>query len=146
MRRITIAITALVFLLAAPLGASAESPQDILIIVNKSAGVKKVSVNELRDVFLKKRASWSVGGKVIPVHASEGSALRDDFRRKVLNMSSADEKKYWQDKKIKSGDSKPAEFGDTQRAVFKLRGAVSYIYRSQFKEGSANIVLVLPAG
>lgn len=145
MRQLTMAIAVLSLLLAAPFSVSAENPQDILIIVNKSSSVKSASVDELRDVFLKKRSSWSGGDKVIPVHASEGSTLREDFRRRVLNMSSGDEKNYWQEKKIKSGDSKPAEFGDTQRAVFKLRGAVSYVYRSQFKEGSANVVLVVPA-
>ena len=145
MRQLTMTIAVLSLLLAAPFSVSAENPQDILVIVNKSSSVKSTSVDELRDVFLKKRSSWSGGDKVIPVHASEGSALREDFRRRVLNMSSGDEKNYWQEKKIKSGDSKPAEFGDTQRAVFKLRGAVSYVYRSQFKEGSANVVLVVPA-
>jgi ABC-type phosphate transport system substrate-binding protein len=145
MRHLATASVILALVLAAPRIVGAESPKDILIIVNKAATVGKTTVDELKDVFLKKRSSWSSGGKVIPVHAPEGSPLREDFRKRVLSMSASEEASHWQVRKIKAGDSKPAEFGDTLKAVFKLRGAVSYVYRSQYKEGTANVVLVLPA-
>ncbi len=146
MTRLASVVTVLAFVLAVAPVARAESPRDILVVVNRASTVDSVTIDELRDVFLKKRASWRSGGKTTPVNASEGSSLREDFRKRVLNMSSSAEKSYWQKRKIKAGESRPAEFENTLRAVFKLRGAVSYVYRSQFKEGTARVVLVLPAG
>ena len=128
-----------------PIQARAQNPTDILIIVNKSSKIKQISMDELRDIFLLKRNSWKNGGKVIPIHNREGSESRAAFRKRILNMSSSQEKTYWQERKIKAGVTAPVDFGNTQKAVFKLKGAVSYVYRSQFKEGATKIIMVVPA-
>jgi ABC-type phosphate transport system substrate-binding protein len=137
---------ALVVGLLLPTLARAESPKDILIVANAAAGVDKLSLADVRDMFLKKRASWPSGAKVVPVNVTDGSGLRNDFRAKVLGMSQSQEQSYWQERKIKAGESTPSEFGDSLRAVFKLRGAIGYVYRSQFKAGTAKVLLVIPAG
>jgi hypothetical protein len=137
---------ALVLGLALPSLARAENPKDILIVANAAAGVSKLSLADVRDMFLKKRTSWPSGTKVVPLNVTDGSDLRNDFRARVLGMSGAQEQSYWQERKIKAGESTPSEFGDTLRAVFKLRGAIGYVYRSQFKEGTAKVLLVIPAG
>jgi ABC-type phosphate transport system substrate-binding protein len=126
--------------------ARANSPNDILIVANNAAGGGSLSISDVRDMFLKKRASWSNGAKIMPVNAPEGSSLRTAFRSKVLGMTSAAEQAYWQERKIKAGESVPPEFGDTLRAVFKMKGAIGYVLRSQFKEGTAKVLLVIPAG
>jgi len=145
MRFATPIAAVLALCIAAPAVVHAESPKDILIIANPAAGASKVTVADVRDMFLKKRTSWPGGAKVVPVNVTE-SGLRNDFRAKVLKMSAAEERSYWQERKIKAGESTPSEFGDTLRAVFKMRGAISYVYRSQFKEGTAKVLLVIPAG
>jgi ABC-type phosphate transport system substrate-binding protein len=132
--------------LALPAAALADNPKDILIVANTAAGAGKVSLAEIRDMFLKKRTTWPGGAKIVPVNVNDGSGLRSDFRSKVLGMTAAEERSYWQERKIKAGESTPSEFGDTLRAVFKLRGAIGYVYRSQFKEGTAKVLLVIPAG
>ena len=126
--------------------ARAESPNDILIVANTASGGGSMSVSDVRDLFLKKRSSWGNGVKVAPLNAVEGSALRAVFRSKVLGMTGAEEQAYWQERKIKAGESVPPEFGDTLRAVFKLRGAIGYVLRSQFRAGTAKVLLVIPAG
>jgi len=146
MRFATPLAAALVLWLALPAAALAENPNDILIVANAAAGADRLSLAEVRDMFLKKRTSWPAGAKVVPVNVTDGSGLRKDFRAKVLGMTSEQEKSYWQERKIKAGESTPSEFGDTLRAVFKLRGAIGYVYRSQFKEGTAKVLLVIPAG
>ncbi|MFO8072568.1 MAG: hypothetical protein R6V85_11900 [Polyangia bacterium] len=146
MRYFQIVLTAAVLsslTLSAP--AAAQSPDDILVVVNSSSNVNSISAAELRDIFLKKRSHWRAGGQAIPIHASENSALRHDFRQRLLEMTSAEEEKYWSDRRIKSGTQPPVEFSNTLRTVFKLNGAVSYVYRSDYKEGIAKVVLVIPA-
>lgn len=125
--------------------ALADNPRDILIVVNKSIAPAGMSKDEIRDIFLKKRLNWKGGAKAIPIHAGRGSALRDDFRQRLLGMTGIEEDDYWKARQIKTGDPLPAEFGNTLKAVFKIKGAVSYVYREEYKEGIANVLLVLPA-
>lgn len=123
--------------------ASAENPEDILIVVNGSIKNEQVTKDNLRDIFLKKRGNWSSGIRAVPVY-SKNIALHSDFRERLLNMSSSEEARYWQQLKIRTGESKPVSFDNTLKAVFRLRGAVSYIYRSQYQKGATNVVFVLP--
>lgn len=124
--------------------ALAESPDDILVIVNKAFTLKSVSEGELRDIFLRRKETWSNGLRAVPVHA-KNAQLREDFSQRLLNMNRAEESLFWQQYQIKTGKSQPASFENTLKAVFKLEGAVSYVYRSQYRHGVANIVFVLPA-
>ncbi|MCP4676269.1 MAG: hypothetical protein GY854_12315 [Deltaproteobacteria bacterium] len=125
--------------------ASAESPNDILIVVNNAVPQSDITIGELKNLFLKEKTNWSSGKKALPVHAPAGSSLRKDFVSRVLGMNPSGEKIYWQERKIKTGKVQPVEFSNTLKAVFKLRGSVSYVYRSQYKKGVAKVVLVLPA-
>ncbi len=125
--------------------ASAESPNDILIVINNAVPQNSITVGELKNLFLKEKTNWSSGGKVVPIHASAGSRLRKDFVNRVLGMNPSDEKIFWRERKIKTGKVSPVEFGNTLKAVFKLRGSVSYVYRFQYKKTVAKVVLVLPA-
>ncbi len=122
----------------------AESPHDILIIANVAIQANAVSMQELRDIFLKERTYWSKGGRAIPVHYREGSDLRNAFRTIVLGFQPNEEKTYWQERFIKTGTEAPPSFSNTQKAVFKLRGSVSYIFRKDYREGVSKILLVVP--
>ena len=132
---------AILWLSAAPI--SAESPEDILVIANRALKAKSISDSELRDIFLKKKESWHTGLRALPVH-SKNAQLRNDFSQRLLQMNPSEEMRYWQQYQIKTGKPQPPSFGNTLKAVFSLKGAVSYIYRSQYREGVANVVLVLP--
>lgn len=144
MRRIGLLLLPLLVLLLAPVGVRSESPSDILVIANNAAPASTLSLEEVRSIFLKKRASWSAGGKVVPVHAKEGSALRKSFQQRVLAMTAAEEAGYWQDQKIRRGLEGPAEFTNPLKAVFRIKGSVSYVFRSDYKEGVAKVLLVIP--
>ncbi len=144
MRKATVFIAFLAATLVGSVPATAESPEDILVIVNASVKNETVNSDELKAIFLKKRISWSNGIRAVPVH-STNAALRDDFRSRLLQMSEGEELRYWQQFQIQKGEAKPVAFGNTLKAVFQLRGAVSYIYRSQYRKGATNVVFVLPA-
>ena len=128
-----------------PQNAVADNPSDILIIVNKGVSENKVDPELIRHLFLKIKTRWKKGTKVVPIHAKDGTQLRKEFLARLLKMTPDVEKAYWRDQKIKVGLSKPPEFGNVQKAVFKLKGAIGYIYRSQYLEGVVKVVLVVPA-
>ncbi|MDJ0764103.1 MAG: hypothetical protein QNJ97_14065 [Myxococcota bacterium] len=143
-RTLLLAGLATALLLQAP-KIRAEDPSDILIIANQSASASQISPDVLRDIFLKKRTAWPSGGKVTPVNASPGSDLRKAFRDHILKMTTNEEQQYWQDLKIRKGAAEPPVFSQPLRAVFHLKGSVSYVFRSQYKEGVVKVLLVIPA-
>jgi hypothetical protein len=122
-----------------------ENPNDILIIANMGVKISGITVEELKEIYLKKRANWTMAGdKAIPIHVADNAALREEFRARVLKMNSTEEESYWRGRKVKAGESEPPVLGNVLKAVFKLRGSVSYIYRSQYRQGVVKVILVLP--
>lgn len=124
--------------------AHAESPDDILVVANLGVNKNGLGVNEARDIFLKQKTSWGGGASIIPINSTDPK-LREEFRTRVIRMTAAEEKKYWQSRKIKDGVQEVPSFTNILKVIFKLRGAVSYMYRSQFVKGIAKVLLVIPA-
>ncbi len=67
-------------LLLLPRVASAQSPDDMLIVANLSVKSSTISEGAIRNFFLKKIKNWDSGNKAVPIHAPKGSRLRDDFQ------------------------------------------------------------------
>lgn len=122
--------------------AAKDVSEPILIVANKSVSANKASLDEIKAIFLKKKFTWKTGGKAIAITPSS-PALRAAFAHKVLGMNPTQEKAYWQDFKIKKGTTAPPEFGNNLKAVYKIKGSVSYIFKSQYKEGVVKILLEL---
>lgn len=124
--------------------ADASNSNDVLVIVNQSVKTDMVSVDQLRTLFLKVQTFWGNGKRIVPINAAE-PRLRNTFRRHVLRMDKAAEQQYWQNATVKKGEREPISMGNTLKAVFKLRGGISYIYRKDYREGVVKVVLVIPA-
>jgi ABC-type phosphate transport system substrate-binding protein len=139
-----VGIAAMALTLLVSGGARADSPEDILVFVNLRNKIGNASPVEIKDIFLKKRANWSQGSKVVPVHAPSGSLVRDAFRQRVLSMEEFEEQNYWQDGKLRHGLEPPVSFGNPIRAVFRLDNGVGYCFRADYVEGVVNVVLVIP--
>jgi len=122
----------------------ADSPDDILVIANKGVSNTTLTTDELRSIFLKQRKNWNGGAKIIPIHAPEGSDLRHHFQKLVLSMAPEEELIYWFAQQARGKGGPPIEFRKTQKAVFKISGSVSYVYRKEFKEGVAKVLIVIP--
>ncbi len=131
--------------LVLPSLARAESPDDILIVANFSVKIKTVSTAELKAIFLKKKVRWKTGLKAIPIHAKGGTLLKQEFLKRLMNMDEDLERSYWQDQKIRSGTVPPVAFRKALKAVFNIKGSVSYVFRSQYMKGVVKILTVLPA-
>ena len=137
-------VFALLVAFAAATPRADDNPNDILIIANNKVAVNSVSIDELRDIFLKKKANWSDGAKVVPINAPKGSEIRAEFQKKILEITNDKEEKYWQERMIVSGVQPPPSLQSMQKAVFKINGAIGYIYRKDYRKGVVKILLVLP--
>jgi ABC-type phosphate transport system substrate-binding protein len=133
-----IAIAALLWA-SLPTSARAESPNDLLIVVNKSVSASNVDASEVKDIFLKNKTALS-GDTVFPLNAKSDSDLRAAFRKHVLRMSEEKEKGFWEDEKVKKGIEPPPETAGTLKAVFSKSGGISYVFRKDYKDGTAKIV------
>lgn len=98
----------------------------------------------MREYFLKIRSSWPGGEKVVPVH-SKDSALRNIFRKKVLQMTEADEQRYWNAAMVKKGIKPVAAVQSNLKATFFVKGAITYVYRKDFHGSAVKVLLVIPA-
>jgi len=124
--------------------ALAESPDDILIVANLKAPVDKIDIKELKAIYLKKKLYWKIGQDAIPVNSKHGTPLRSEFQKRVLGMEPDTELIYWERQKIQRALSPPPEFPQTQKAVFKLRNSVSYVFRKDYRPNVTKILLVVP--
>jgi len=120
--------------------ASAESPDDLVVFVNKSSRVKQLSADEIKRYFLRKQTTWEDGGRIICINAKDGSEDREAFRLRVLGMNAPEERRYWEAQKIKGGLAEPPTFSNTLKAVFKIKGSISYAFRKDVKPGLVKIV------
>lgn len=122
----------------------AQSPDDILIIANKSVHIDRLSLSDVQAYFLKLRQRWPDGNKVVPINAKANREARTAFVTRVMKMQPNKELAYWADQKIRLGQHPPVEFSNPLKAVFKLKGSIGYVFRSQYKEGVVKILAVIP--
>lgn len=123
--------------------ARAEGPNDLLIVASKSLTADSSDASEIKAVFLKNKTAIG-GDTVFPLNAKSDSELRAAFRKRVLKMSEEKERGFWEDEKVKKGVEPPPEVPATLKAVFSKSGSVSYVFRKDFKEGTAKILATFP--
>ncbi len=124
--------------------ATADSPDDILVVANFKVEASSISVDELRELFLKQRMTWGDAGRVTAINAKIGTTLRSAFRHAVLQITAGAEQTIWEDQKIRKGIAPPPEFKSTQKAAFRIKGGVSYVFRRDYHEDVTKILLVIP--
>lgn len=120
------------------------NPNDLIIIVNNQVQTNRLTIEQVRSYFLYDRTSWSAGNRAVPINA-KNAALRSAFRRKVLGMSASEEDRFWREYMVRTGKKAPPEFSNTMKAVYRLKGGISYVFRKDFKEGVAKVVLTIPS-
>lgn len=148
LRRVVLAIVFTVCITALPRSISASgsaNPDDLLVVANNAVTTDHLSATQVRDYFLKKRSTWPGGDKALPVNAKDRT-LREAFRKKVLLMSADEEQRYWQHQMVRSAKNAPPEFNNPLKAVYKLKGGLSYVFRKDYRGNIVKIVLEIPAG
>lgn len=120
-----------------------NNPNDLVVIVSRYNGVDRLSIDDVRNYFLLKKRTWPGGDKCIALHPKD-ERLREAFRKKVLFMTAVDEKRYWQDQMVRAAKKPPPQFGNPEKAVYHLKGAISYVFRKNLNLGVVKAVLDIP--
>lgn len=126
------------------MNASADDPNDILVIANKSVALESISAGQLVELFLKKAAVIDSNNiELIPINAPEGSPLREAWAKRALGMDGGSEISYWKKLLVKSGTQEPKSVTNPMAAVFTVKGAVGYVNRADYKDGLVKILAVI---
>jgi hypothetical protein len=110
------------------LAAAPEEP--LLVIVNATSPVMKISGYEIEALFTRTQTRWSDGTPVHPFSFPAGSPPRELFDRVVLRLNADQVGRFWLDRRIR-GLGMPPKQVPTQalmlQLIANLPGAVGYV-------------------
>jgi hypothetical protein len=121
---------------APSLAAAPEEP--ILVIVNASSPVEKISGYEVEALFTRSQTRWSDGTPVRPFSFPSGSPARELFDRVVLRLNADEVGRFWLDRRIRGLGMPPKQVPTTAlmlQIVANLPGAVGYIPGARTRPG-----------
>lgn len=105
-------------------------------IVNSASPVASLSADQMKELFLGKKASWEDGGKVTVVIAKAGPS--QDALMNLLGKSSSQFQTSWK-KLVFTGKAAMPEQVDSDDAVIdlvaKTPGAIGFVDKAKVKDG-----------
>ncbi|VAX14128.1 hypothetical protein MNBD_GAMMA24-2533 [hydrothermal vent metagenome] len=119
---------------------------DIVVITNKSTKLPGITLNELGRFYLGQRKLFTNGQRVVVADQVTGSAIRQQFYKKVLNMSESELSRYWAKRrftrkfkppKIISGDAAMKQW------IAMTPDSLGYI-DSKSLDSSVKLLLIIP--
>jgi hypothetical protein len=81
-------------MIVAAMGAEPEASK-IAVIVGESSFVTQVSVDDLRELYLRRTRLWPNGTRAVAINLPPDNPLRERFSRLVLGRSTQDLVPYW---------------------------------------------------
>lgn len=113
--------------------ARANEPSGIVVIVNPSSGVDKLTRDEVIDIFLGRYRKLPSGRVALPIDVSEASAERGRFYQLLVKKSPSDMSSYWARLVFSGQTSPPFQVPDAQTAlelVASNPNAIAYVDRA----------------
>lgn len=123
-------LTLLIVLLGSVAGARAE----LVVVVNAASAVKQLSQDEVINIFLGRYRRLPTGESAVPIDQPEGSALRAEFYRKLVNKEVNEINAYWSRLIFSGRTSPPVQALNAADVIALLTGSTSsitYLDRSQ---------------
>jgi ABC-type phosphate transport system substrate-binding protein len=134
---------AAVLTLLAPTRGAGEAV-DIVVIIVHPRHTSQLSLEDVAQIYLKRRRFWDDGSPVVPLNLPSGTPLRERFSRVVLRDSEARLAEYW-NRQYFYGIFPPATLASTgavRRYVASDPNAIGYLPGSEV-DGSVRAVLHL---
>lgn len=95
MRRIWAVIAIGALGLLAGSRAAAQKDRPLAVVVSSASPVERVTLDELRELYLRRQRLWADGSRVIAVNLPPGAEARERFSTRVLGRSPRDLVTYW---------------------------------------------------
>lgn len=123
---------------------AAASRATPVAVANRSLANEKLDPAKLKAVFLGRRVSWAVGGRVVLAILPDG-ALADAFLGKATGMDAASFRNYWRRLAMTGGGLPPKTFSsDADLVAFVARTPGAIGFADDADAGSSVVVVRLP--
>lgn len=108
----------------------------LAIITQKSSPVNKLSLNDLKSLYLRKTLINSYGVRWVPVNLPVDNQLRQGFSMTLFNQLPANQEQYWNEQYFQGVN--PPEVLASEEAVIRFvaitPGAVGYVRKVSVDE------------
>ncbi len=138
--RALISVALLVTLLASPALA------DRMAVIVHADRIVDLDLEQIAQIYLKRRRFWAGGDAIIPVNREAGSAAREVFTREVLRYEATQLGVYW-NREYFRGVLPPATLASDEairRFVARDRRAIGYV-DARLIDDSVRVVLYIDA-
>jgi hypothetical protein len=132
MHRLLIIIVACILVLALPVAAD----ESIAVVTQRTSPLKSVSLETLKQVFLRKSLIDNKGSRWIPLNLPINDELRQNFSLALFNKLPEDQENYWNEQYFHGID--PPQVLASEEAVLRFveitPGAIGYVHKHNVHE------------
>lgn len=121
-------------------------PGPIAVVVGAASEVREISLDVLRELYLRRRRVWPHGSRVIPVNLPADTQVRQTFSKRILGRLPQDLVGYW-NRRYFEGVQPPLVLQTPQAVCAYLaveRDAIGYVPLADVARETCRILLVLP--
>lgn len=144
--RTTAALLAGLVLAAVSRAADPDSAGPIAVVVGVESGVEGVTLDTLRELYMRRRRVWPDGSRVIPVNLPADAPVRKTFSRQVLGRLPEDLGGYW-NRRYFEGIQPPLVLRTPEAVCAYLAvesKAIGYMSLEDVDRAACRVLLVLP--
>jgi len=102
------------------------------VIINKNSSVSKLSLKQLKDIYLMKR-HFIGSTKIVPINLSSALNIRNEFEKSILHLNREELNRYWVKKHFQGISPPVVQSSDKSMKLFikNVNGAIGYLPMSQ---------------
>ena len=128
------------------LAADRPHSESIGVVVGAKSEIAEVTLDTLRELYLRRRRVWPDGSRVIPVNLPVDSDTRQRFSKRVLGRLPQDLSSYWN--RLYFDGIQPPVVLRTAEAVCAYVAvepkAIGYVRMDEVDRGGCRVLMVLP--
>ena len=98
------------------------------VVVDKKSGISKISLKQIKDIFIMKR-HFIDSIKIVPVNMPSTSKLRTEFEKKVLKINREKLNRHWTKQHFQGISPPVIQSSNNSMKLFikNVNGAIGYI-------------------
>lgn len=127
--------------------AAPDDPRRLAVVAGLESDLTDVTLDGLRELYLRRRRVWPNGRRAIPVNLPADSTVREAFSRQVLGRSPRDLEGYW-NRRYFEGVLPPLVLQTPQAVCAYVAvepDAIAYLPFGDVDRSSCRVLFVLPA-
>ena len=127
--------------------AFANEPATIVVIVNPSSGVDRLTRDEVIDIFLGRYRKLPSGRAAMPIDVSEPSSERAQFYQMLVKKTPTEISSYWARLVFSGQTSPPFQVPDVKTAIELVQNnpnAIAYVDRASVTSGVKVVLEIKP--